>query len=130
VAQSETALKYPAPACLGDDGAALWASIVKVYELRLDELVTLEDICASTDVIASLDKMWRDLGQPVITTGSMGQEVEHPLIGSIDKQRKARNALWRQLKLPDAGEAASAGESNQHRAAAQSKWAAAHGKGA
>jgi hypothetical protein len=31
----------------------------------------------------------------------MGQEVEHPLIGSIDKQRKARQAFIRQLKLPD-----------------------------
>ena len=121
--------KAAPPKGLNEGGKALWGRIVGIYELRADELVTLEDICAATDLIDTLDKMWRDLGRPVITTGSMGQEVEHPLIGSIDKQRKARNALWRQLKLPDAGESAG-GESNQHRAAAQSKWAAAHGKGA
>jgi hypothetical protein len=38
---------------------------------------------------------------PYMSKGSMGQEVEHPLIGSIDKQRKARQAFLRQLKLPD-----------------------------
>jgi hypothetical protein len=124
----ETAPKYPAPAGLGDVGEALWDSIVKAYGLRLDELVTLEDICAATDLIDTLDKMWRDLGRPVITTGSMGQEVEHPLIGSIDKQRKARNALWRQLKLPDLD--APAVETNQQRDAANVKWATGRGRGA
>jgi hypothetical protein len=36
-----------------------------------------------------------------MSKGSMGQEVEHPLIGSIDKQRKARQSFLKQLKLPD-----------------------------
>jgi hypothetical protein len=113
--------KIPAPSSLDKVGAAIWADVTSTYDLRADELLTLEDACAASDVIAVLEAKWRELGRPIITTGSMGQEVEHPLIGSIDKQRKTRNALWRQLKLPDAEDGA--GESNQHRAAAQSKWA-------
>jgi hypothetical protein len=63
------------------------------------------------------------------TKGSMGQLVIHPIIGEVRTQRMARNALWRQLKLPDldAGEQPAA-ETNQQRAAAQSRWASAHGK--
>lgn len=119
--------KVPAPESLDDAGRALWETITGKYALRADELVTLEDVCAATDLIAMLDKEWRALGRPVISTGSMGQEVEHPLIGSIDKQRKMRNLLWRQLKLPDD---AGAERPNQQRQAAQSRWAASHGRSA
>src|SRR5699024_1527317 len=117
------------PAGLESAGQELWVQIVDKYDLRPDELVTLEDICAATDLIQVLELEWRANGKPLITTGSMGQEVEHPIIGSIDKQRKARNALWRQLKLPD-DPGVTASEPNQHRQAAQSRWAAAHGQGA
>lgn len=119
--------KVPAPESLDDAGRALWETITGKYELRADELVTLEDVCAATDLIAMLDREWRMAGRPVTSTGSMGQEVEHPLIGSIDKQRKMRNLLWRQLKLPDAE---GAERPNQQRQAAQSRWAAAHGRSA
>ena len=119
--------KYPAPDSLNDPGVALWEKITDKYVLRADELVTLEDVCAATDLIAMLEEEWRDLGRPVTTTGSMGQEVEHPLIGSIDKQRKMRNALWRQLKLPDD---AAVPATNAQRKGGQTRWANAHGKSA
>lgn len=113
--------KTPAPDTLASAGKALWVRIVDTYDLRADELATLEDACAATDMIAALTSVWEDEGRPVTTKGSMGQQVIHPLIGEIRTQRAARNALWRQLKLPDADGVE--GESNQHRAAAQSKWA-------
>lgn len=113
--------KHPAPDTLAAAGKSLWVKIVETYELRADELATLEDACAATDMIAALTSVWEGEGRPVTTKGSMGQQVIHPLIGEIRIQRAARNALWRQLKLPDSD--ATAGESNQHRAAAQSKWA-------
>lgn len=116
-----------APEHLAKAGRALWGEIVGKYDLRADELRMLEDACAASDMLADFTKVWIDMGRPYITKGSMGQEVEHPLIGSIDKQRKARQAFLRQLKLPDD---ASGGETNQHRSAAQSRWAAEHGKGA
>ena len=116
-----------APVTLGDEGCRLWASVTGTYDLRADELRTLEDACAASDMLAEFTRAWSDLGRPYMSKGSMGQEVEHPLIGSIDKQRKARQSFLRQLKLPDA-----AGEArpNQQRQAAQTRWAAAHGASA
>ena len=126
---AKDAPKYPMPDGMGEGGAVLWSRITRLYELRSDELATLEDACRITDMIDSLDSAWADDGRPMTASGSMGQLIIHPLIGEIRTQRMARNALWRQMKLPDAGEEP-AGAANQHRAAAQSKWAAAHGKGA
>ena len=108
------------PATLAAAGAGVWRDIVAAYDLRADELVTLEDVCAASDMIAALSQAWVDDGKPLTTKGSMGQQVIHPLIGEIRTQRAARNALWRQLKLPDVDDPS--GETNQHRAAATAKW--------
>jgi hypothetical protein len=121
--------KSKAPESLGSAGSAVWKAITGKYELRDDELATLEDACAITDMIAALTEAWAEDGKPMTTKGSMGQQVIHPLIGEIRTQRLARNALWRQLKLPDdVGGVAT----NQNRSAAQSSWApgAARGRGA
>lgn len=113
-------------------GGRVWKLIVGKYDLRPDELATLEDACRITDMIDALDRAWADDGQPMTAKGSTGQLIIHPLIGEIRTQRMARNALWRQLKLPDldepAGEGEQPGTPNQHRSAANSRWAAAHGK--
>lgn len=124
--------KYPVPEGIAAPGAAVWLKVSESYTLRPDELATLEDACAATDMVAALSAAWSDLGHPLVTTGSMGQEIIHPLIGEIRTQRAARNALWRQLKLPDLPATSEPAEGapvkpNQHRAAAASKWAAAHG---
>ena len=112
--------KTKAPATLTKAGKALWVEVTSKYALRADELRTLEDACAASDMLAEFTTAWVELGRPYMSKGSMGQEVEHPLIGSIDKQRKARQAFLRQLKLPDdAG--ASAGV-NQNRDAANASW--------
>lgn len=108
------------PAGIGKAGAKVWKAITSTYELRADELVTLEDVCAATDMIDELEREWRDDGSPMTTSGSMGQKVIHPLIGELRAQRAARNALWRQLKLPD--DVSDAEGSNQQRSAAQSRW--------
>lgn len=109
-----------APSTLSTAGKALWSEVTSKYTLRADELRTLEDACAASDMLAEFTKAWSDLGRPYMSKGSMGQEVEHPLIGSIDKQRKARQAFLKLLRLPDepGGE-----RPNQQREAAQSRWA-------
>jgi hypothetical protein len=109
------------PASLADAGAALWREVVANYDLRADELRTLEDACATTDMLATLEREWREAGRPFMSKGSMGQEVEHPLIGSIDKMRKSRQAFIRQLKLPDDVPAGGV-TTNPARAAAESRW--------
>lgn len=112
--------KTTAPRDLGKAGRRVWRAVTSKYELREDELVTLEDACRITDMIADLDAAWAADGRPMTTSGSMGQLVIHPLIGEIRAQRMSRNALWRQLKLPDdpTGEAAT----NQNRSAANASW--------
>lgn len=112
-------LLHPTPDTLGDAGKSVWKSIASKYELRPDELVTLEDACCISDIIEALVRAWDDDGRPMTTKGSMGQQVIHPLIGEIRTQRMARSALWRQLKLPDLDGGA---ETNQNRDAANSSW--------
>lgn len=119
--------KIPAPGALEVEGKRIWQQVTAKYDLRPDELLALEDACAASDMVASLHKSWVDLGRPLITAGSMGQEVEHPLIGSIDKQRKSRNSLWRQLKLPDDAGAAGPAGVNPQREGGAARWANAHG---
>src|SRR5690348_11218922 len=122
------------PTSLGKAGKAVWVAVCSDmeqlnYALRPDEMATLEDACLITDMIASLDAAWAEDGRPMTTKGSMGQLVIHPLIGEIRAQRMARNALWRQLKLPDEA-GAGAPAVNQQRDAANSKWATGRGRGA
>lgn len=119
--------KVSAPSSLSSAGKTLWDDVTSIYALRVDELRALEDACASSDMLADLEKQWRDLGRPMMSKGSMGQEVEHPLIGSIDKQRKTRQKFLQQLKLPDDPGGA---KPNQQRDAANSRWSQSHGKGA
>jgi hypothetical protein len=116
------------PATLSDAGKAVWEAITGKYELRPDELVTLEDVCVFSDEIADLTAEWVEDGRPRTTKGSMGQLVEHPHPKRLADLRMKRNALWRQLKLPDA----ESGEVpvNQQRDAANSKWATGRGRGA
>lgn len=110
------------PETLAAAGREVWTRIVAKYDLRPDELLTLEDACATTDMIEALSDSWSDLGRPLTTRGSMGQEVIHPLIGEIRTQRAARNALWRQLKLPEDGTSTGATNANPARAAAATRW--------
>ena len=110
------------PARLRAPGQALWFEVVAKYTLRADELRALEDACAATDLLDDLETAWVELGRPFITKGSMGQEVEHPLIGSMDKQRKSRQAFLKQLRLPDENGDAAGDRSAAARAAANARW--------
>lgn len=112
-----------APTGLGKIGRAQWRSIAGAYKLRLDELTVLEDACRTSDMLTALTHAWAEDGSPVTTEGSTGQLVIHPLIAEIDKHRKSRAALLRQMKLPDIDEAP-VPIKNQQRSAAQTKWAA------
>lgn len=109
------------PDTLADAGKALWRDVVGKYDLRVDELRILASACGAADMEAEFRKAWVERGRPYMSTGSMGQEVEHPLIGSIDKQAKSKAAFLKQLGLPDDG-AAGIEKPNQQRSAAQQRW--------
>ena len=108
------------PVMLNAAGKALWSSVVAKYDLRVDDLAVLESACKTSDMIATLDKAWDELGQPFLTRGSMGQDVIHPLIGERRAQASALARLLAQLKLPD--EMSGAVGTNPARAAAATRW--------
>lgn len=112
------------PAGLDDAGEALWVKVTGTYTLRADELVTLESACHASDRIAL---MRAELGSAVTSEGSMGQLVVHPLIPEIRAHEAQVASLLAKLKLPDD---AGGEQVSQQRAAAQSRWAAAHGASA
>jgi hypothetical protein len=117
------------PKVLGPAGRKFWREVTRKYELRVDELRTLESACVALDLVAELDKEWTEDGRPKTSTGSMGQKVPHPLFTMILAARTKYEDFVKRLALPDdeAGEG-EAGKPNQHRSAAQTKWAAAHGR--
>ena len=118
-----------APSELSKAGKALWKSIAGKYELRPDEKATLLGAARAADMIAALREAWDADGRPMLTKGSMGQDVIHPLIGELRSQESQKAALLARLKLPDDP---GVPETNQNRSAAQSSWApgAARGRGA
>jgi hypothetical protein len=121
----QTGSILPVPAGLRAQGRRLWRDVVGGYSLRADERRVLEDSCRLADVVSALERAMR--GQPMVVKGSMGQDVLNPLLAEQRVHRLALAALLRQLKLPD--ESGGRGATpNQHRAAAQSRWEAAHGK--
>lgn len=118
-----------APKVLNALGKKFWREVTDKYTLRVDELRTLESACRALDMVDLVTQKWVSAGRPLTSTGSMGQLVEHPMLGSIDRAQKAFELYMKRLALPD--EAADAGEKpNQQRQAAQTRWAAAHGRSA
>jgi hypothetical protein len=107
--------RKPAPKGLGRQGRKLWRDVVSEYELRVDELVLLENACRTVDKIEFLEAGMA--GEPLIVKGSMGQEREHPLLSETRQQRSYLNRTLAQLKLPDDGVAV-----NQHREAGSARW--------
>jgi hypothetical protein len=119
--------KPKAPSGLADAGSRLWRDVVAKYDLRADELVTLEAACRASDRIVDME---RERAGRVTATGSMGQVVVHPLVAEIRAHEAQVTSLLARLKLPDdvtGATSAEAPRSTQARAAAQSRWAAAHG---
>lgn len=114
-----------APRSLKAAGRKLWKATVEAYELRQDEQEVLRSACAEADLIVRMEDELADADLTV--KGSMGQLVPHPLVTELRQHRATQAALLRGLKLPDD---ASAGVANQQREAAQSRWAASHGKSA
>jgi hypothetical protein len=108
-----------APETLDDAGVAMWESIASKYALRPDEVHRLEAACRTADMVARLEEAWAERGYPMVSSGSMGQEVIHPIIGELRAQRAALNTKLIALKLPDLD----GGEmTNQNRDAANSSW--------
>ena len=109
-----------APNGLGTAGKALWASILDVgYELRPDEFAVLTSACRTADLAARLEAALAD--QPLVTRGSMGQDVVNPLATELRLQRMAQANLLKQLALPDIDDEEQP-KSLRHQNAANARW--------
>jgi len=98
--------------------------VVKDYDLRADELATLEHACKTADLIDRLQAVLDEA--PLLTVpGSRGQVTSHPLLGEVRAHRDLLARLFRQLHLPaePVQAAREAGErSTKAREAALARW--------
>lgn len=115
--------KHKPPPRLGDRALDLWNGIAGSgsYELRIDELLILEDACREIDLI---ERMEAEQSSGSLTAlGSQGQPVAAPLIAELRQHRAMVAALMRQLKLPDSGDGRAAQSTTEKaRMAANTRW--------
>ena len=128
--------KNPAPRGLSEKGNRLWNKVVEEYELRPDELRTLEAACRASDLV---DRMWAEgKTAELVTVGSMGQAVLHPIFPELRQQQAALVSLLKSLRLADVADVADEGgaavgspvgdsRSTAARAAAKAKWNKSYG---
>lgn len=122
--------KIRTPEVLGAAGARLWEETLATYEMAEHELAILQEACYTLDLVQTMRRRVKKDG--VVSSGSMGQDVVHPLIGEMRQQRGLFSQLMNGLKLPDVVPDESTGLSvvadvNQHRQAAGSRWGKAYG---
>jgi hypothetical protein len=111
------------PAKLGAKGKALWNQIITGYDLRPDEVRTLEDVCREADLIERLEEQLR--GSDLMVKGSQGQLVASPLVSELRQHRATLTVMLKALKLPDTDATAQRQRdlvSEQARSAARARW--------
>lgn len=128
---SEQKVRIPKPLRpLGEDGRALWDSIIPAYELRPDEVRILQDACCEADIIARLEEEL--VGAELMVKGSQGQLVASPLVSELRQHRATLAGLLVKLKIPDSPAGAArkrAVVSAQAVKAARARWGSGAGTG-
>ena len=105
-------------------GAGLWESMTEGIEYRPDEAAVLETACRVADQVAELEAVLAD--QPLLSTGSQGQTIVHPVVPELRQQRALLASLLSRLDVPDAsgvpGEWDNLSASERARKAAGARW--------
>ncbi len=114
-----------APSGLGAAGRRLWRELTDAYEFSPGELETVRQACRVSDVLDRIDRALVDAD--VVTKGSRGQPVRHPLLDASVDNRALLDQLLRSLALPMPGESEGLRRSPQQAAAAQARWRRAKG---
>lgn len=91
--------ELPAPAGLGERGTAFWRGVTAVYELGIDEIELLTEICRALDMCNEIQAAIERDGYTV--EGSEGQPRVHPGISQLNSTRTLLSRLMAQLSLPD-----------------------------
>jgi hypothetical protein len=108
------------PAGLGNRAKRLWDGVSTAYELRVDELVILEEACHEVDLLDRIDARLR-LGT-LTMRGAFGAVVAHPLLAEVRQHRGVLARLLGQLKLPEAVGKPEWTASDKARRAAAARW--------
>jgi hypothetical protein len=112
-------MKRP-PAGLGDSGRALWRQVHADYGLNPAETLMLTQLCRTAD---RLDRIEAELATAdLVTEGSMGQLVGHPLLAEWRMQARVAESLARSLALPMPGEDVGRRRSPTARENAMARW--------
>jgi hypothetical protein len=110
-----------APAGLGKKAQKFWSDTTSIYDLSAHEALILEGACRELDLIDRLEDGLD--GADLVTKGSMGQDVAHPLLAEVRQHRAAFGSLVKSLRLPDVGdEEPMSPRSQQAQAAANARW--------
>lgn len=81
-------------------GAKFRAAMQASYDdLRIDELELVEEGARLLDLVDDLDGAIKAAG--FVATGSAGQTVAHPLLGTLQAARSELRRLLNQLRLPE-----------------------------
>jgi len=113
----------PAPAALAARGRKAWRLITAQYELRLDEVILLEEACRTLDDVERLRVAL--VGADLLVLGSAGQYRAHPLLTELRQSRALLAQHFRQLGFPDLDAAGTVPKpkSAAHQQAARTRWA-------
>ena len=105
--------------------AALWSGTVSTFELRADELALLELACRTLDDAARIAAALAETD--VVSVGSTGQPVAHPLLRELRDTRLTASKLLAVLDLPEDGAGSvwdGLSASGRARKAALARWSA------
>jgi hypothetical protein len=103
-------------------GERLRASVVERYILTAAELANLGEACRTADELDRLEKAVRALPS-LVTTGSGGQTVAHPLLAEVRAHRLLLERLMTALNLPDDDQEVGLRPGQRHaQGAARARW--------
>jgi len=96
-----TKTKTPAPTGAGKAGAALWGSVLDVYDLEEHELAVLREAVRTVDLLDELDGIIKTEG--AVVTSPQGAKA-NPAAVEARQQRIALARLLAALRLPSGEE--------------------------
>lgn len=113
--------KVSGPVFSSADARELWAATTGTYSMSAHEKLILKGACMALDKI---DAIQCELdGVPLMSKGSMGQDVANPLLGELRQTQAAFDRAMKQLALPDAdGVDVGSSRSASARDAAKARW--------
>lgn len=113
--------KPSAPTGLAARGLRFWRNVAGPFELEIDELELLTEICRQLDLVELLESTLAADGP--LVEGSRGQTRLHPVVQALNAGRQLLARQLAQLALPNSDdESIASPASAQARRAAQARW--------